>query len=227
MNVTMIPSLPNHLNKIIDCLPGAIGIKDLNSTYIAGNNELAMHMGYDNPEKIIGLKDTDIKNQMAELASDFIQQDKTVVEHGEEQHIDIGRYCDGEIQIHFSTKKPLYDEENQIIGTIFSCFKMQNTNLFILKDHLEINRPGFYEIGGLYDKYNLSSRESECLFFLIRGYTAKEIARRLNLSAKTIEYYIDQIKSKLSCLKKSELIEKAIDIGFIFNIPSKLIKKNS
>lgn len=159
------------------------------------------------------------------VAGEFVQQDKIAIAKGEQQHIDIGRYGNNEIQIHLSTKKPLYDNHNQIIGTIFTCLPLHTNILHTLFNNLLIANqgPGFYTIGGLYDQFKLSKRESECLFFIIRGMTAKDVAQKLHLSPKTVEFHIEQIKQKLSCSKKSELIEKAINLGFIFNIPSKLL----
>lgn len=70
---------------------------------------------------------------------------------------------------------------------------------------------------------HLSSRESECLFYLLRGKTAKQIARLLNLSPKTVEHYIENIKLKFQCQTKSELISKAIEQGFTNIIPKSIV----
>ena len=60
----------------------------------------------------------------------------------------------------------------------------------------------------------LSNRETECCLHLISGKTQGEIAGTMRLSEKTIEHYINNIKSKLQCRasvrSKSELIEKVI-----------------
>lgn len=61
----------------------------------------------------------------------------------------------------------------------------------------------------------LSKRQSECLYYLLRGKSAVAIAKILKLSPKTVEYYIDEIKNKMRCRNKAELIEKAIDNGYI------------
>lgn len=61
----------------------------------------------------------------------------------------------------------------------------------------------------------LSKRQSQCLYHLLRGKSAASIAKILGLSPKTVEYYIDEIKNKMHCSTKAELIEKSIDKGFI------------
>lgn len=73
--------------------------------------------------------------------------------------------------------------------------------------------------------YCLSNRESEVLYFLIRGYSAKKIASKLFLGTRTIETHIDHIKRKFDCTTKAELIEAVIDSGFANYIPSSLIEK--
>ncbi len=56
--------------------------------------------------------------------------------------------------------------------------------------------------------YSLTLRQFECCVLLLKGKTAKEIGVSLKLSARTVEYYLDIIKTKLNCKKKSELIIK-------------------
>ncbi|MBA3284067.1 MAG: helix-turn-helix transcriptional regulator [Nitrosopumilus sp.] len=55
----------------------------------------------------------------------------------------------------------------------------------------------------------LSKRERQCLKLLIEDKTAKEIAVNLGLSRRTIESYFENIKDKLTCFDKHELITHA------------------
>lgn len=52
----------------------------------------------------------------------------------------------------------------------------------------------------------LSKREYECINLIVQGYTAKESAKILGLSHRTIEEYIIRIKNKLGCSTRHELI---------------------
>ena len=54
----------------------------------------------------------------------------------------------------------------------------------------------------------ISKREAECFFYLIRGKSARETGMALHLSQRTVEFYLDSLRDKLNCRKKSELIEK-------------------
>ncbi|MBY0500641.1 MAG: helix-turn-helix transcriptional regulator [Alphaproteobacteria bacterium] len=53
----------------------------------------------------------------------------------------------------------------------------------------------------------LTSREIECLFYLSRGKTKKEIGRLVGLSPRTVESYLNNIKYKTHAFDKSNLID--------------------
>ncbi len=52
----------------------------------------------------------------------------------------------------------------------------------------------------------LSEQQNKCLLSLKEGKTTKEIAKDLNLSPRTVETYINQVKIKTGFQRKSELI---------------------
>jgi DNA-binding CsgD family transcriptional regulator len=52
----------------------------------------------------------------------------------------------------------------------------------------------------------LTVKQSECLKLLLKSYSAKEIARAMNLSHRTIEHYIEYLRGKLNCRNAKELI---------------------
>lgn len=52
----------------------------------------------------------------------------------------------------------------------------------------------------------LSTRQHQCATYILQGKTSKEIAHQLNLSVRTIESYIEDIKHKFNCKNKTDLI---------------------
>ena len=63
---------------------------------------------------------------------------------------------------------------------------------------------------------NISKREAQCLNFLRQGLSCKSIAIELNLSNKTIEHYIQNLKNKLEINYKEQLIRNANDMDLFF-----------
>lgn len=59
----------------------------------------------------------------------------------------------------------------------------------------------------------LSPREKECLQLLIENKSAKETGDALGLSYRTIEYYFENIKNKLSCSSKQEVLQRAKNLA--------------
>lgn len=59
-------------------------------------------------------------------------------------------------------------------------------------------------------KVRFTRREKECIQYLLYGMTAKEIAKELKLSPRTVETYLENIKTKIDCFSKTQLIQKII-----------------
>lgn len=54
---------------------------------------------------------------------------------------------------------------------------------------------------------SLSLRELQCLHFLSKGFTSKDIANALGISYRTVEHYLLNLRNKADCADKAELIE--------------------
>ncbi len=65
--------------------------------------------------------------------------------------------------------------------------------------------------------FPLSKRECTCLFYLLRGKTAADIAKLLFISKRTVETHIENIRTKLNCRNKSEIFDKIFELGFGLN----------
>lgn len=75
--------------------------------------------------------------------------------------------------------------------------------------------------------YDLTLREAECLFYLLRGKSAREIGNQLNISPKTVEYYIANVKIKLKTTTRENLFQKAFDSGLINYVPPSVLYKDN
>lgn len=62
-------------------------------------------------------------------------------------------------------------------------------------------------------KVSFSHKELISMLFILKGRTASQAARELNLSPKTVETYIASCKTKLNCNTKADLFDKAWECG--------------
>lgn len=123
-------------------------------------------------------------------------------------------------------KTPWYSEENKLNGVFFCTITLGLPGAYPLKDSLalilKLNlfsgmqslsiTPNVLPGTGIYiDDIYLSRMQSQCLYHLVRGKKIKMIAKALKLSPRTVEHYINNVKSKLGVISKTELIEKSID----------------
>lgn len=54
----------------------------------------------------------------------------------------------------------------------------------------------------------LTGRETQCLYYMINGNTAKETAKELKISPRTVEAHINSIKVKVSAGRKIQILSK-------------------
>lgn len=70
--------------------------------------------------------------------------------------------------------------------------------------------PNKYYLGESFPGMYLTQREHDCLLALLRGRTVRQVAAYLDLSPRTVEYYVKNMKGKLNCHSRSELLELAL-----------------
>lgn len=61
----------------------------------------------------------------------------------------------------------------------------------------------------------LSPQQLKCLQFLMKGMSAKDIAKNMHLSTRTVEHYLSDIRLKLRCKNSKELIAFGNSRGII------------
>jgi DNA-binding CsgD family transcriptional regulator len=60
--------------------------------------------------------------------------------------------------------------------------------------------------GGIFQNRYLTYREIECASWVAQGLTNREIGSHMQLSPRTVEGYIENLKKKLGCYSKVQLI---------------------
>lgn len=61
----------------------------------------------------------------------------------------------------------------------------------------------------------LTKREIQCLLLTLQGKSAKKVAAILNISPKSVEFYIKNAKTKWGCYSKQQLFQKALQSGLL------------
>lgn len=218
---------------LFDQMPTASGYKDLDSTFIYANQEYANIIGLEHKDDITGRTDFDMPCDTTNCAEMFRAQDKVVIEKNEiMQVLDIHPFADGNWRAYIFSKSPLKNHCGETIGTIFNGQDITNASTLELGallaktniSDLESNLIGqdSYMIGNKFNSINLSDRESETLFFLMRGKRTPDIALFLDLSKRTIETYKQRLFNKFSANSVSELVDNAIALGYMNMLPKNI-----
>jgi len=215
------PWLVRQLLGLIDNQYSFVFVKDQQHRYVACNSNYARFLGLESDKAIVGLMDT-ILNP---LHADIYRTDDDKVLQG--QVLDInnpGYFKDLGIVMVAGKIVPLKNEYNQNVGILGTtrlvhclanksfthAIAMLNSNSI---PHI-VNR-NFYIVNTRYGKIKLSRREVECILFLFRCLTATEIAQNLELSKRSVESYLVNIKNKLNVSHKSEIIETVVLGGLL------------
>jgi DNA-binding CsgD family transcriptional regulator len=222
----------DEILKTLKLLPGIVYFKGLDCAYQVGSESLAQKFCYNDGQCLAGKSDFDFEGDHKENAATFRAQDELVLKGQEIKQVYMQRYpSDNEKSVYFNSKKPFYINDNiiGIFGNSFEfdaqCIKELASAGVIDTLHLNDNtEQNVYTIAQSFHP-NLSPRESLCLYYLMRGGTAKEIGTRMNISPKTVESYIARMREKFDCINKSQLIEKSYAMKFNLYIPEMLVSK--
>lgn len=216
---------------IFEQLPGYIGWKDKNLYHSGCNRNLAAALCLKDTSQIVGLKDQDLLDHNDESDLFHEKNDLLVLQGNTVKGIHRSSTpYDG--SLFYFVKKPMFDNFNQISGLIYYCHEFIAPSTFPnvfeidLRNCSEDFRPSHYRIAPQDNICNLSDRELECLFFILRGKSAKQIGEYIRLSKRTVESYIENVKNKFGCHNKSELILKAFSMGYMNIIPPRFLQND-
>ena len=109
-------------------------------------------------------------------------------------------------------QKEIFEDILSLLPEHLNCQKKPSQSTNILSENLDKKKYYVHTFQGV---YILSRREATCLYHLIHGHSAKQIAYALSLSSRTIECYIAHLKIKLKCRKILELIKSIKNVEAI------------
>lgn len=183
------------MQHILNQIPNLIFWKDKRLAYLGANDMFIRHAGLNSVDDILGKDDFQMPWDC--FAKKYRQDDRYILKN--KQHLTITEHhrdISGEVTLVVVNKKPLYDENGEMIGII---------GTYSLLSQHEYHK----------DKISLPKRQKQVLLEIAKGKTAKAIAEELSLSTRTVESYIDIIKTKLNCHNKTQLIKAALSICLV------------
>lgn len=86
------------------------------------------------------------------------------------------------------------------------------------KNDPESKKKKHYALGKKYPNVYLSFREAQCVALFLDGCTNEEAAKKLGLSRRTIEFYLNNIKMKLGEKNKNKIMEKIRSSYFLKSV---------
>ncbi|KTD63111.1 helix-turn-helix transcriptional regulator [Legionella shakespearei] len=210
-------------------------IKDTQHRYVAINKKTATMLGFDNPVDVLnsGISDGKLNCNAIDLAETFVKEDKDAVS-ADEPLLTLGQfsYANNEMKLLLTEKMAIKNAENDVIGYFSTSLDLTGTRIINLAPLMESIHPENIKKGQFsmvikqeYPDIKLSIRQTECLYYLIKGCSSAEIAKLTELSKRTVECYIDHIKDKMYCISRQQVIEKAICLGYLQIIPQIIFSK--
>ncbi len=80
----------------------------------------------------------------------------------------------------------------------------------------------FY-LGEAYEGVYFTKREAECLMHMLQGNTIVATAKMLQLSPRTVEFYVKNMKMKIGVTTKAQLLQKVEHTDFVKNYHFKVV----
>lgn len=225
------------IQQVIDTMPFIMGMKNIESRYLLANRHWAQTIGVSNSQKIIGLTDDVLPCKVNQLAAVFVAEDQKIIEqHKPLTILTCAYYANDRRCLVYGTKYPVLNDIGNV-AAIGACYsEMTQSPLLNLAPLLSLRDTPYgcrklgaqfsYIIAASIPEYGLSTRQLECLFYILRGKSANEIAIILKLSKRTVETHTEFIKNKLQCDNKAQLIEKALSVGLLNTIPNSFLQSN-
>lgn len=171
--------------------------------------------GFKTPVQSVGKSLFDVSQEDA--AHTLIQNSQHVIKTQALQIFDeVNVRKDNEASQFLSIKLPWYTLNNKLMGSVgFSIVLGKNNLSQSLSKLVSLGllgaMPPPFAPGGVIKPsgINLTLREQQCLELSLKHYTAKQIAKSLSLSYRTVEEYLSNLKQKFGVATKQELIQKA------------------
>jgi DNA-binding CsgD family transcriptional regulator len=213
--------------------------KDKNLRYIRCSESYAEAAGLDSPGAIVGK--TDFQMPWRKLADLFREGDQAILDGRAPHRIfsqekEISVYGPLDILV---SERPLLNAAGERVGVTGHFQNITGHSLVPndLGQSQNITRAALIRssgphyikdeqlhLGGKFGNLHLTKIETQVLGWCWQGLTSKQIAIRLAKSHRTVEAQIDQLRKKLQCQSKGDLVQLVISEGLhLILFPPRLV----
>lgn len=229
--------MSQYLVNIIELLPSLPEFsfcKNEELDFIACNEAFAVATGFDTIKKTIDKNDLDVTAfKMQDNFSEVMNADRQIITCGEPilGIEEIHNYPNNKKQLIITNKYPLLNNHGEVTGIFGIYSQLKNTaahsHLSLIDDlvHASLinnNKVKHYQLETDRGSRKITAREFDCIKELLQGKMMKEIARALNITEYTVKSHLNNIKQKLDCSFKSELINYILKKTNFFELMSKI-----
>lgn len=198
-------------------LPVVYAIKDDKARYQFVTELTAQHAGHRSSADLLNGTFSDFNGEAASYAQEFAYYDTLCKEQRSEILVLSLLQSALGAKIGLLCSKPILDEKNKVEGVETSIHFLPSSAC------LEKISEGYQRLSSIHSEADtfeahkgiLTKREKECVYYLTRGLTFLEIAKKMLISARTVESHVINIKAKLGVKSRSELIVKACELGYL------------
>ena len=200
------------------------------------NQFTAQQYGFSDFREYLGRAAWDTKTApVNKIAAYMRSHNQSVMKYGEPLiEFNLCTYHQNKTYLMIMLKTPVFDLEKSTCGVLavgnllpIETYYRQLITLSLIDKYFSsknTKQPQIcYTVIKKFNDENLTVRESECLYFMIRGKSAKLIADYLHLSRRTVEEYQANLKQKIGVTLQSQVIEYSVMYNLIHYIPESLI----
>ncbi len=196
------------------------GIKDCESRFVYANRAFREFLNIPAWFKIEGKRDEQLPTPVAKFASELKKQDLDAISSGQRVTLIKTHFFGREqkLQPYLYEKFPFYNENNECWGTVFYGKKL---DFISPQQYASKITPSGLKVAPPMKLFN--KLELRIIFFILQSMNAKEVAKKLHRSPRTIGNALCRIyrKSKVNSLQ--EFKNFCYKVGFDCYIPPEFI----
>ncbi|KGA35897.1 helix-turn-helix transcriptional regulator [Pectobacterium brasiliense] len=207
---------------MMECLNEPWGIKDLSSRHVYMNKAAYLYTNTPMRFDIEGRLDDEFPASWTELSDDLKEHDRLTENSEKRVTVIETHYWYGKKTLtpFVSEKIPIFDENKLCIGTMWNARPLDTRSPLI---YIDQKKPTTLQTELTTNIFTKS--ELDIIFLILQRLSNKEIARKMNISPKTIENRIYIMYQKAEAHSLPQFEEFCRHLGIDGYIPNSLIEK--